>query len=323
MTTIRLPKREINHVTITPDADGESLLSIDSTTIKRLYKVHGAILFRGFEFDVGVFKSFTESFCTSTVINESQGRKTIDQDAKIQTVNLGAEAFSLHPELSRWPWKPDICFFGCVVPPSSGGETTLCDGVKIVQKMPKKLVRVLQGKRLLYNSIASPETLRYWFGSDDPSEDALSKPPPSCPFLLKKVDGNVICSYTAPFLHKTMFSKQLAFGNFLLFARYMHGNRHYPTYQDDTIVEDNIVAAVKDISVKLTVAIGWQKNDLVMLDNSRFMHGRNTITDTEERLILSNFGYINFGGRNLTGSVDALWRKKKNKEFFQAMLPGI
>jgi hypothetical protein len=31
-----------------------------------------------------------------------------------------------------------------------------------------------------------------------------------------------------------------------------------------------------------------------MLDNTRFMHGRNAIVDAEERVILTNFGFLNF-----------------------------
>jgi hypothetical protein len=72
--------------------------------------------------------SFARRFCTTSVVNESPGRRPLNADQNVHTVDGGTGAFSLHPELSREPWKPDAAFFACMSPPSAGGATTICDG---------------------------------------------------------------------------------------------------------------------------------------------------------------------------------------------------
>ena len=110
MATPRLPRLNINDVTITPKKEGDSLLLLDEKVIKEQFKARGVILFRGFDFDVDTFDNFTQRFCASSVYNQSAGRGTIKASANIQTVNLGNAPFALHPELARVPWKPDVCF---------------------------------------------------------------------------------------------------------------------------------------------------------------------------------------------------------------------
>jgi alpha-ketoglutarate-dependent taurine dioxygenase len=115
--------------------NGGSPLDVSADTVEQLFKAHGAILLRGFSADVATFRTFAERFCVTSVFNESPGREEIDSESQIQTVNLGSDVFPLHPELSREPWRPDACLFFCLVPPENGGETTVCDGITIVERM--------------------------------------------------------------------------------------------------------------------------------------------------------------------------------------------
>lgn len=106
-----------------------------------------------------------------------------------------------------------------------------------------------------------------------------------------------------------MFSDQLAFGNFLLFARYLLDVRSFPVFDDRTIVPDHLVAAVKTISDEISIAVPWQTGDLLILDNSRFMHGRNPVVDVRDRLIAAYFGYLRFAPENPEEPPDAIWRQ--------------
>jgi len=105
-----------------------------------------------------------------------------------------------------------------------------------------------------------------------------------------------------------MFGKQLAFGNFLLFSRYGLKNRYQPCFVDGTIVPDKVVAEVKRVSDALTVPVRWQPGDLLMLDNTRFLHGRKAILNTKERRIISYFGYLKFAELDAV-EVNAAWRQ--------------
>ena len=115
-------------------------MAIDADLIEDRFRDHGALLLRGFDFDVDTFRRFAERLCKTSVFNESPNRAVLDPDSAIQSVDLGVEPFPLHPELSREPWRPDACLFACFDPPESGGETTVCDGVEIVRRLPPELV---------------------------------------------------------------------------------------------------------------------------------------------------------------------------------------
>jgi hypothetical protein len=115
--------------------------------------------------------------------------------------------------------------------------------------------------------------------------------------------------FTRPLLHRTRFQGELAFGNFLLFARYLRGVKSFPLLDDMTPVPEHWVTTVKEVSDKLTAAVDWQPQDLLMLDNSRFMHGRREVVTNDKRLIATYFGYLRGVEPDLEEPADPLWRK--------------
>lgn len=287
----------------------EKPASVEESLIVSLYKEHGAIILRGFDIDLSEFRQFARRYCSSSVVNESSGRILLDEESNIQTVNLGDDAFPLHPELSRDPWQPDACFFWCISPPPHGGETLICDGIEIVRSMPQEIFDALEKRRLLYAQIAYPEHCEFWLGSAFPDDETLQCPPTSCPYEFFRAEGKIVRAFSRPTLHRPMFADELAFGNFLLFARYYLNAKSFPIFENREIVPDDLVAAIKDISDAVAVPIQWHRGDLLMLDNTRFMHGRNTIKNPRERQIASYFGYLKFAVPGAEEPVDAPWRR--------------
>jgi hypothetical protein len=312
MTSTIPPAEGRPYVTLAADA-GETPLDIPAQTIERLYKTHGAILLRGFSLDMDAFRAFTAKYCASSVFNESPDRTVLDAENSIQTVNGGSAPFPLHPELSREPWKPDACFFWCINPPAHGGETTVCDGSAIVKQMPRDVYEAFAARRLVYTLRATPEVCAFWLGTPTPSDEALRNPPPECPYSFTRVGERIMRSFSRPALHKPMFSDNLAFGNFLLFARYHNGRKNFPLFDTGEIVPDALLDQVKAIGDRLAAPIAWQAGDVIMLDNTRFMHGRNAIADSVERRIASYFGYLRFAEPGPEEPANALWRKASFK----------
>lgn len=216
----------------------------------------------------------------------------------------------MHPELAREPWKPDAAFFACFSPPSVGGETTICDGIEIVRHMPDDVRRGLEGRRLVYVRPVWPELLQFWLGTRTPSDEQLASAPSSCPYEFRRLNGQIARIFSRPALHKPMFSDELAFGNFLLFARFNNGRRNFPVLDDGRAVPESWLQAIKETGDRLSCAIGWRAGDVVMLDNSRFMHGRNAIVDGKERKIATYFGYFDFAPVNPEEPNDPIWRRK-------------
>ncbi|HET9397379.1 MAG TPA: TauD/TfdA family dioxygenase [Sphingomicrobium sp.] len=290
-------------------AGGTSPMAVDAAAIESLFRAHGALLLRGFDLDVGTFRRFAERLCTTSVFNESPNRALLDPESDIQSVDLGIEPFPLHPELSREPWRPDACLFACLRAPGHGGETTVCDGVELVKRLPAELVAAMRPRNIFYFQQASPEALEFWLGTSSPTPEQLAHPPKQCPYFFLKDGDRVIRGFGRPLLHKPMFSDEPAFANFLLFARdYQHVD-NFPVLENGTIVPEEWMTAVREAAAEVTHDVAWQAGDIVILDNSRFMHGRRAIIDPDNRMIASYFGYIGFAPRNAFEPPDPLWRR--------------
>jgi len=298
------------YLTIRPTRE-RTALDIPAETIVDAYKRHGALLLRGFTTDLDSFGRFTAQFCSGSVFNESRGRLLLNETHNIQSVNLGTVAFPLHPELSREPWKPDVCFFACLAPPRRLGATTVCDGSAIVERLPAALRDAMSRRRLRYTKQAISEELGFWFGTAEPSDAQLAAPPESCPFVFHREGDRIRRSFSRPFLHRPMFTDRLAFGNFLLFARYGIGRWDFPLLDDGEPVPADWTAAVRDIGDELSAAVAWRAGDLLMLDNTRFMHGRTAIVPRDTRLIVSHFGYLGFALPNAEDPPDPPWRRNR------------
>jgi alpha-ketoglutarate-dependent taurine dioxygenase len=309
MSQVRNPVAESPYVTLSAEKAGDSLLSVDASLVRALYIEHGALLFRGFAWDVEVFRAVTDRFCSNYVWNDSGGRKIITADRRIQTVNLGVAPFPLHPELARLPWRPDVAWFGCVVAPREGGETLVCDGIRIVEGLADGLRRELGHRRLLYKREMGPGELEFWFGLAEPNDQMLAHPREGCPFKYSREAGKIFGSFTYPVLHKPMFSEKRAFANFLLFARFGMRVYDFPLFEDGSQIPDEICNEIKKVGDRLSTRVAWQKDDLLMIDNTRFMHGRNAIINADERLILTQFGYLNFAKVSDEEPVDPIWRR--------------
>jgi alpha-ketoglutarate-dependent taurine dioxygenase len=308
MPHIQLPTPRQPHVIVTRDGE-DGLLDIDRTSVVQLYRTHGALLFRGFDLDTAQFRAFAQQFCPTSVVNESPGRQPVDPDAHVYTVDVGTRAFPLHPELSREPWKPDVAFFGCLSAPREGGKTTICDGVALADALPPALKEALSHRRLLYIQSTWPSLLKYWLGTDAPTDAQLASAPPGCPYEFRRFPQGIARIFSRPALHKPMFADALAFGNFLLFARAL-GHSDSVVLDDGRPIPEEWVKVIETTAEQLTVPIDWRSGDLLMLDNTRFMHGRTEIADPAERLILSYFGYLSFAIPDSEEPPNAIWRRE-------------
>jgi len=292
-------------------SDEKSITELDTSLIIDLYKAHGALQFRGFNADTAAFGQFAKQFCSTSVVNESPGRQLIDAAANIHTVDGGDGAFSLHPEISREPWKPDVAFFGCLQAPSRGGQTTICDGVALVRALPEPLRTAMLRRRLLYIKPTWPTLLEYWLGTPEPTDAQLASPPPECPYFFRRYpDTGTVRVFTRPMLHKPMFIDEPAFGNFLLFARFNHGRPDHPVLDDGQQVPEAWLQEIKATGDRLTAAVNWRVGDVLMVDNTRFLHGRTAIVDPGERVILTYFGYLNFAIPDPEEPANAIWRRE-------------
>lgn len=289
-----------------------ALQALDRSLVLDNYRAHGAVLLRGFAYDLTVFGAFCRGFCPTAAINESPGRVSLGPAADVQSVNRGEDAFPLHPELSREPWKPDTAFFACLSPPAEGGgETTVCDGIALAAALPEPVHDGLANARLHYIMPTWPGLFEFWLGTATPDAALLAAPLPACPYRFETLrNGQIVRSFSRPGLHRPMFADGPAFGNFLLFARYYLGRDDFPLLDDFTPVPQAWTDAAQAAGEALSYAHSWRKGDILMLDNTRFMHGRRAISDARARNIATFFGYLADAPRNPEEPRAPVWRQR-------------
>jgi alpha-ketoglutarate-dependent taurine dioxygenase len=289
--------------------NGEPLPSLDPQAVRDAIEDTGAVLIRGYSTTLESFAALGESLCSNSLFNESPNRGSIEQGGQLQSVNLGEDPFPLHPEVAREPWRPDLAMFTCVDPPGIGGQTNLCDGIAIADSLPADLRSQLEKRRLIYIKPATAPMLSYWLGTESPSDQLLAKPPPSCPYWFRRVQGRILRGFIRPVLEETIFQKRLAFANFLLFARDYLGLTRVPLLDDGTIFPEEWLDEIRATARRLTYAHQWQKGDVLLADNSRVMHGRRAIADAAERRIATYFGYLKGVSQRPGEPDDPIWRR--------------
>jgi len=294
--TITPPDDKVNYVTVCPQGNTHDFQDLDTETVISLFRQYGAILFRGFQLDRKSFRQLAFRFCSNFIVNKARdgGRKHVSPDGRIQTVNLGNKAFPLHPELATMPTQPDLAWFACASIPIIGGETLLCDGIAIASALQKQTRELLKSRSFTYRIKTTKEECESWLGVKDPDAATLQELKDKAPLSFAIEDGEYYSTYVTQALHKPLFSNELAFGSFLLFARQMQGWKNFPTFEDDTEVPDAVYEEIKAVSDRLTVAHSWQQDDVLMVDNTRFMHGRNYVVNPEQRVIWTQFAYASF-----------------------------
>jgi hypothetical protein len=196
----------------------------------------------------------------------------------------------------------------------------MCDGVELVRTLPDVVRRGLERRRLLYIKPTWPELLQYWLGTPNPTDAQLARPPSWCPYFFDRFEDDVLRIFTRPALHKPMFIDAPAFGNFLLFARFNNGRPDHPLLDDGNLVPESWLQAIKASGDQLAVPVAWCPGDVLMLDNTRFMHGRTPILDASERLIATFFGYLAFAIPDAEEPPNAPWRRA---DFYPPVPPDL
>jgi alpha-ketoglutarate-dependent taurine dioxygenase len=271
----------------------EDILSVDRNTVVSNFKKYGVVLFRSFLVEIDRFQALAESYSTTRVPYPGTRRLPVSPDGRIQTVDAGSEPIPLHSELSHTPFRPDICWFYCVEAPSRGSETTLCDGSFLAASLPRPIIDLLKTRMLRYKTDLTIDYMQRLLGTSDIAtlQDFLKTSPGRQYYRVH--DGKIRQDFLAPALHKSRFQNTLVFANNIIHNSRLDRPLLYPTFEDGSVVPPNLIARIKDEANCCTFEIVWHNEDLLMLDNTRYMHGRQAILDPR-RTIWTQFSNANF-----------------------------
>lgn len=270
---------------IVPSSSFKKLGELSPRSIWIRFRSHGALLFRGFSPTIDEFKSFTAQFCPYFIAYPGGKREAVNNETDIQTVDVTRAGIPLHSELSYSPVRPDIGWFFCVTPPRRGGQTILCDGIALAEALPTALKRFLANKTLRFTAVMNCGTWQKMLGCDTSAQAIRVIRQRS--YVDMSVTGNEIRidHLTVP-LARTKLDNRVAFCNNLILHHAMRTDVHFT---DGSILSDALYKDLVQVSAKFTVEIAWNSGDLLMIDNTRMMHGRRPVLD-DDRLILTRFG---------------------------------
>ncbi len=251
--------------------------------IIELLKTSGAVLFSGFEIDGDGFKTLTESFGHSFVTNLHAGshRDMVSDEGRTSTVNLGNKLVGHHCELSYSPLRPELLWFLCVHPASKGGETFLADGVELWSKMGAELKARFSKKRIKYSFPRAdrnvwPVYTGAWTGATEASQ-ALGKLEGVSHRL--NTDGTIDIEYVTDAALPTRWGTELAFVNSVI----VH-DQCSMFFEDGEPITEELKWDLLALAHDLTEPIKWRAGEVLLIDNTRMMHGRMPFTDPTRRI---------------------------------------
>jgi len=255
--------------------EGKSELLNDSQfhEILKNFEESGVLYFSNLTSKPKNLVKFTDLF-TKTYSNDALRRSKRLDNEKIRNVDLGYQEIKLHSEASFSPACPEIIWFYCVKPPKkNSGKTTFCDGVKLWEKLSGTTKKFFLQEPVCY-SLKIPVDKKIkgkgkkpWFLNNPGVRDCY----------LDFDEKIVSFDYIKFAVHESRIPNKLAFANHLfvtlesepqLISRKMYSGKEIPS---------EIIEEIQSVSKKITKKIDWKAKDLIMLDNFRFMHGREAI----------------------------------------------
>ncbi len=281
----------------------------------------GALLFRGFDVDTPErFAAFLTA-ADLPLMDYPRGtspRTPVGPRIYTSTETRPDVAIPLHTEMSYTSLSPEAVAFCCVRPAESGGATPLADMRRVRDRLPRELVDEFARRGLLYAQIVPPEATpalpKSWpemFATIDRAEverlagaqgiacrwleDGSLRIENRCPALRPHPGtGEPVWFNQAHVFHLRLFDylADEGVGDAADHAeryRTAHADAldrepYQCRYGDGGEIPDEVMARVRDAIEAETVTFPWRAGDLLLLDNFRVGHGRETFTG-ERRLL--------------------------------------
>lgn len=274
--------------------------------VKKGMEENHFVLVQGLNFNQLEFEAFTNFFCNHffRVTSREKFRQIVGDGF---TTLVGSKNFTLlgHVEVDYVPGiqTPDIGFLFCQVPPEvEGGETFLVDGIEMFNTLPKTLQERFKNEQVTYEFLWEPQRWQAQYGVQTSDE------------LCKRLDKmeNVRYKLKDNWLH--LFYTTSGIVNFndgtTAFSNAILGHLpkiDHPSYREKTVYtkdtnqvywengepfsKETIIALI-DAHDQHKQYYRWEKGDLLIFDNFRYLHGREETVESCERILFSRFGYL-------------------------------
>jgi alpha-ketoglutarate-dependent taurine dioxygenase len=262
---------------------------------------HGYLVLRGFQRGIEHFSRLVRN--TSSTISLDPARK-FDGDTA-QKVDAGYDAVGLHCENGNSPFWPDLCWFYCETAPQQGSQTTVCDGKLVYEEMSDALREAFGAQDIVYaRRVDAARWKTYVFHAlasrgrplaraDDASFDDLLAllEQPGTAQVVPNEDGSIHYRFRTPAIRASRINPRETrnFAN-SIFGPSNHYEKPLITFADGSAIPAPLLQQTESLCERFTTEIGWHTGDIVLIDNTRVMHGRRAIED-RSRSIFNALSY--------------------------------
>lgn len=292
---------------ITQDASARVpiLDTCDAAVVKESLKEHGAMIIRAGA-TLAEFEQLSDRLITPMVhhsTSTSVERDVVNVDGTTSTVNKGMDYIPLHREGSYAPGCPDLLMLYCMRPSDTGGETTLCDGVELLPALPARIREFVEKAILRWKWSAGPERWMTTLGVNSKEEATATLAKINlrlAPYekLEASFNGDTLDGvFQTLCVIPTKWGGKRSFCNSLLIYHYREATPFYPKSQyvpslgDGSPFPTPVLEEIAAYAERRTRKVSWEENQILIFDNSRYMHGRTGFTD-ERRRILVRMGHV-------------------------------
>lgn len=262
------------------------LTSLDDEPVRRAFKESGALLFRGFTVTEQAFAAFAARFIHRHLLDIGASKLMDPTGGVVQVVVPSGDAQGLHCENARYPDHPDLLWFFCETPACSAGETRLCDATVLWRFLSEATRQMFVQKRVKYTETSPREMWRQ--GVDMFLGSTLQARSLAGTTYRFNDDESLTVEYVVPAVRRTRYGGEEAFVNSLT-GPVQTGI----SFEDSTSIPRRVLDEIRAAQGRCSFEIEWRSGDLLMLDNTRYLHGRNAFSD-EKRRLLTIMGTANF-----------------------------
>jgi long-subunit acyl-CoA synthetase (AMP-forming)/alpha-ketoglutarate-dependent taurine dioxygenase len=279
-------------------ATADRLSALDPAQVVELLAEAGFLLFRGFGPDLEDFTSFVKAHSDRITLDPA---RSFHGGEVAQKVDAGTAAVGLHLENGNSPFGPDLTWFLCEKAARSGSQTTVCDGYRVWDRMGDRARELFAAQDIVYSrNVEEAKWKAFVFhqlegrkGLDEIVFDdilALVSGQKSTVITLND-DGSIAYAYRTAAAHPTLFGTRLSWANSVFGPSYNYETPRI-TFADGGELPGWLQDELRALTEEVTEDIEWQDGDVALIDNTRVMHGRREILDTD-RTIYNAQSYIN------------------------------
>lgn len=288
---------------LSPEKKAEAFRSV----IKESFHSKGWLLLRSFSGDIKDFVSFSNTLGHNFSNYQSgffSDRRTFNGNETVMTATGDTQEFAipLHGEMYYRSVRPKILWFYCQTSPSKDGQTTLCDGEALYRNLSDETKEFFENMPVRYRTLYKQSEWQEKFSVATLSEIENYCRDMNYDLRVNHDDGSIKMDYVSSALSGNGQDKPFCFINnvvalFMGESSFKKGMLHagiprtesndFPVkvrMKDGSKIPRKIISEILTESKKLTIEHAWQTGDILLIDNTRIMHGRNSSYSSERKI---------------------------------------